>query len=416
MITAANEFAAKSGKSNAEGRYNGSTHIAAAAARSLIMLTNNRKIGSGLESLEQRALMAADISFNDDTGVLTITGDEAANYAYVTFQGDEVQVDVYRLNGSRLILETDQDERIRDVRQIVFNALGGNDTLNVAERQLGAGVSLGNMSITYYAGNGLDKMDNNSTVRSWAYGGTGNDTLKGGSAYDRLVGQGDQDTIHGRGGSDEIFGDYVGNAIGGANDWLYGNAGDDYVYGGGGDDAIWGDYNTGGRDDGNDYLYGESGADGLDGDGGDDYMHGGDEDDALYGEGGVDTMFGGGGADHLQGGADTDYLYGDNELNYYLGGDDWLMGGDGMDYLYGGGGADFLQGGQRHTDDYGNVIKNAYDGWVDELYGQGGKDTFEEPRLRPGKKLWNFWQFDSTAYEPRDVMDKESGEDVVNWY
>ncbi len=240
------------------------------------MSKKQRKMGSGFEGLERKTLMAADISFNSSTGILTITGDQYVDRAFVRFEDNEVDVTLesQRPNGSTRTL--DRDERISDVRQIVFDGLGGNDVLNVSQGILRPGISLLNVMITYHAGDGVDHMDNNSSAKSTAYGGAGNDTLIGGSAVDVLFGESNDDTIVGRGGNDRLYG-------GDGNDTVNGDGGDDYLWGGMGIDTL-----SGG--DHNDRLYG-----------------GGDR-DVLYGQGGDDTLDGGydGAIDDLWGGSGRD--------------------------------------------------------------------------------------------------------------
>jgi Ca2+-binding RTX toxin-like protein len=403
------------------------------------MSKHNRKLGAGPELLEQRQLMAADIDFDSRTGVLTITGDEFADTAYVRFEGSEVDVrlESQRANGSVQTLR--RDERIRDVREIKFNGLGGNDKLFVSQDAAASAVDLQRIYLTYNAGGGHDSMDNNSSVRSTAYGGTGNDTLIGGSSVDYLYGQDDRDTISGRAGNDHLYGGNHADTIHGdlGNDHLFGESGADYLYGGGGqdrirggdhDDWIWGDLYANpfyGQadvligDGGIDRIYGGGGNDEISGDhyapGATDYLFGEAGDDLLYGGDGDDFLYGGDGNDRIEGGRGTDHLYGDNYGDYFAGGDDWLMGGDGKDYLYGGGGNDFLQGGQRRTDSQGNVLKNAdYDGASDELYGQDGRDTFEKDES--GRWTWKFWKFFWETYNRDPARDRSSNEQVVNWY
>jgi Ca2+-binding RTX toxin-like protein len=173
--------------------------------------------------------------------------------------------------------------------------------------------------IEFYAGNGTNRFDNQTYIRSRAYGGNGADSFYGSSpsdgpfytsGSDSLYGYGGDDVLDGRGGDDVLQGDSIletGNdeLRGGAgNDYLYGGLGHDLLYGQAGDDflsdlVISGAYSSEG---GNDWLYGGAGADRLFGYSGWDRLYGGDGDDELDGgqDGQADVLWGGSGADKFK--------------------------------------------------------------------------------------------------------------------
>jgi len=113
----------------------------------------------------------------------------------------------------------------------------------------------------------------------------------------------------------------------------------------------------------------------LDGDieyglGGNDFMNGQVGDDCLYGGLGADTLIGAEGLDLLSGDAGADKLFGGD-------GNDRLFGGAGNDRLYGNAGADRVSGGlgnDRVSGDAGNDAVYGGDG-NDNLTGGSGDDT-----------------------------------------
>jgi Ca2+-binding RTX toxin-like protein len=151
---------------------------------------------------------------------------------------------------------------------------------------------------------------------------------------------------YGYGGSDTIWG--------GINDnFIDGGSGNDYLYGSFGNDNLWGG-------DGNDSLVGGWGNDNLWGGDGNDNLVGGWGNDNLYGGWGNDNLWGGDGNDNLDGGIGNDYLHGEW-------GNDTLLGGSGNDYLSGLFGNDRLTGSTSLT-------FNSFE--YDTLSGGAGWDTF----------------------------------------
>jgi Ca2+-binding RTX toxin-like protein len=112
--------------------------------------------------------------------------------------------------------------------------------------------------IVYNGGAGDDVFDNQTSLKSTAFGGAGNDKLLGGHNDDVLIGGDGNDELHGREGNDWLFGDA-------GNDLLRGGQGDDHLFGGTGFDDLFGalgnDYLDGGHDHVADKLAGGTGAD-----------------------------------------------------------------------------------------------------------------------------------------------------------
>jgi Ca2+-binding RTX toxin-like protein len=179
--------------------------------------------------------------------------------------------------------------------------------------------------VVFNAGDGTNKFDNQTDIKSTAYGGSGHDEFKGGSGPDEFYGAGGNDYLDGRAGNDYLQGDDL-NLVG--NDTLYGGDGDDTLLGGLGDDHLYGQA-------GNDTLSDMVGTGEFVFEGGNDVMDGGAGNDRVYGFSGSDTLFGGDGDDKLYGGGGKDYLYGQAGKDYLDGGADGtadvLVGGPGSD-------------------------------------------------------------------------------------
>src|SRR5689334_7468163 len=131
---------------------------------------HDRQFHPRLESLEDRRLLAAGISFN--AGVVTITGSDAADTAVVAQRHGRLVVTV---SGG---VSATQTFKKGDVKQIVFDGGAGNDVFI-----------------------------NASSVRSLALGGDGDDLLVGGRGNDTLIGGAGNDTIIGGAGRDRLEGD-----------------------------------------------------------------------------------------------------------------------------------------------------------------------------------------------------------------
>jgi len=174
-----------------------------------------------LEALEERQLMAADVSFA--SGTLKIVGDDNANAAWVDVVGNNFQV---------------------KVQTTASNGSTSTITKQYASSQV--------KSIEFYGYAGNDKFYNNTNVRSIGYGGAGDDYFSGGSVDDWFYG-------------DLRYSGDTANPAG--KDTFYGNNGNDYIYAGAGADSI----------------YGGAGDDILDAGAGADYLNGGTGKDTFYG-------------------------------------------------------------------------------------------------------------------------------------
>ena len=211
--------------------------------------------------------------------------------------------------------------------------------------------------IRFLGRGGNDQFTNATDISSFAYGHSGNDTLRGGNGNnwiqggpgnDRLFGGDRNDLIRGNDGNDEIdTGLRHDRAFGNdGDDLLVGSQGRDVLDGGDGEDSIFGGANDdiirgGTQDDlldggeGDDQISGEAGVDQLFGRNGDDQLAGGSENDSIFGNAGEDRLFGESGEDLLEGGFDADEIFGGT-------GDDTILGGGGVDLVQGNQGSDTI--------------------------------------------------------------------------
>ncbi len=191
-----------------------------------------------LEGLEDRSVPSATLV----NGNLIITQSNGNDTAVVTVTGGPVGIHFIRvqetING---VVQAPRSFFAGFVGRITYNGLGGND-----------------------------RFDNQTSVRSTAFGGAGNDVLLGGQSDDVLSGGDGDDELHGRGGNDLLYGDN-------GNDQLFGDNGADVLHGGMGNDDLFGGFGV-------DQLFGEQGNDLLSG--GVDGVH-----DILRGGQGADTFF-----------------------------------------------------------------------------------------------------------------------------
>ncbi len=240
-----------------------------------------------LESLQGRELMAADVVLAD-----LALADAPVERAAVVEEAPQIATETAQ-RGKWVIPSTSGDDKVEiytapdqygftqlwlkrngtvtkinnpsEITEIVFSGGGGKDSLTISKD---AESFLDNVTkITFKGGSGSDTFINNTSISSYADGGTGEDTLKGGSGNDVFYG-GDGDY------TDHLWGN-------GGDDILNGGEGSDYLYGGDGTDIL-----TGGL--GGDYLYGDAGDDtliaGVDAtdDGSTDYLFGGTGWDTGY--------------------------------------------------------------------------------------------------------------------------------------
>ncbi|MFC1758007.1 hypothetical protein ACFL2H_04470 [Planctomycetota bacterium] len=337
-----------------------------------------------VESLENREMMAADISFANN--VISIQGTNA---------NDVVSVSIDQGNTGGLFSHLDD-------KVVVSVQTGASQVTESIPRYKGFSTNVKNIS--FNGNNGNDRFQNNTNIKSLAVGGNGNDVLIGGTGddtligdkfaifgsgdigygNDQLIGGGGNDTLHGQNGSDSLNG-------GAGNDRLYGGAGNDTIFGGSGNDTAQGG-------DGRDRMYGGSGNDNLDGQ---------NDNDSLYGEYGNDVLRGGAGNDYISGSSGTDNLRGGSGDDTISGGyhNDFLDGESGNDTLWGGSGDDTIEGGSGNdniTGSYGN----------DTIRGEWGNDTIDgghgNDNIRGG-----YGNDSIRGYVGNDTLRGDAGNDVI---
>ncbi len=218
--------------------------------------------------------------------------------------------------------------------------------------------------VKFWGGSGDDYFANNSSVKSFFGGHTGNDIFLGGSGNDRVMAGDGNDVIDGRGGDDYLDGGNGNDILLGreGDDELHGWFGDDVLYGGDGDDYLAGEFND-------DTIYGEGGNDYALGSIGNDVIWGGDGNDSLYGQGGDDEVYGEAGNDAVRGSNGNDRLFGGDGNDFMMSdaGDDYAEGQGGDDYVFAYSGFDVLKGGDGNDQIFG-------ESGVNELWGDAGDD------------------------------------------
>ncbi len=236
----------------------------------------NRRSQHNYGTLESKELLAG-IVFLPQTGEVLIGGTTGADVAQVVQNGSQITVS-HQGFGSETFA-------VADVNQIRFVGLAGDD-----------------------------RFENQSSIRSLAFGQAGNDTLIGGTGDDRLVGNN-------------------------GNDQIAGNAGNDVLIAGIGDDIVF-------AGDGNDRVLGVNGINQINGGAGDDTLFGGQGDDTIVDPSGTNTIAGSLGNDEIRGGSGVDRIFAGpgNDLVFAGGGDDFVFGQLGNDTLVGDAGADVLNG------------------------------------------------------------------------
>lgn len=347
----------------------------------------------GVETLDRRDMPSATANLSSATGVLTITGDDAANKVvvadlqapyspYLTITGvSSVTID----GKTTSVAPTATSFLVTPwVRSITANLGGGDDsfTLNRSSGFYDPSPSslthwIPNLylvwlkSVTVDAGSGSDTINLwSSPAAATVLGGAGNDTITGGGGADHLSGGDGTDLIYGGGGDDYIYG---------STEFSDGTAGErNYLYGEGGADLIVGSRVSSGYN----YIDGGTGNDVIWGGNGSDALAGGDDNDAIYG-----GYYGADAGDTIVGGAGDDVLHGE-------GGNDSIYGGDGNDILFGGMGTDYLDGQGNMDILFGGANRDA-----DTLHGGGGADL-----------LLSIYREDVDA--PGDLADGRIGEDA----
>jgi hypothetical protein len=268
---------------------------------------------------------SATANLSTATGVLTITGSDAADAVSVT-ESNYLQYPYLYLGGVSAVTLNGSPWGTTAIPTTMVHSLnvslgGGSDTLQV-QRSAWSYDLAGSQWVynPYYylldsiwvdGGGGDNRIDlsGSNTAPATVLGRSGNDTILGGPGNDTILDDDGNNTIDAGGGNNfvRVYG-AGSNSIsaGSGNDTLYGGGGNDYLSGGGGNDLMYG-YG------GNDLMYGGSG---------DDTMYGGSGDDRVYGEDGNDDLYGGDGNDALRGGPGNDGLYGGSGYDLLMGGSD----------------------------------------------------------------------------------------------
>ena len=356
-------------------------------------------IGAGVVmATSQRASAATTATFTN--GVLTVTGDSAAN-----------SIEIIRDAAGRIL-----------VNGGAVVVVGGSPT--VANTSLIQVFGLGDDDvITLNEANG-------ALPRADLFGGAGDDSVTGGTGGDQLFGQAGHDTLVGRGGFDFLFGGSENDTLSGgdADDQAFGQSGDDRMVWNPGDDT---DLNEGGNgvdivevNGGNGAEVFAATANGarvrfdrldpapfaidigtsenlvLNANGGDDSFSatgnltalinitadGGAGNDTILGGNGVDLLFGGEGSDFVDGQQGDDVAFlgaGDDSFQWDPGdGSDTVEGQDGTDAMVfnANGAAENFEAsanGQRlrFTRNIGNIVMDTDDVERVELNALGGSDT-----------------------------------------
>ena len=140
-----------------------------------------------MQALQNRQLMAADIDFDPNSGMLNITGDDSDNTAVVRITDDAVRVRVNYQDSQGQTRTLRQEVGVDDVRSIVFDGLGQDDTMRVVrdnnDQDVGSDIRL-----VFYGGDGNDTFHNRTNLSSRVFGGDGIDDLQGGSGVDIIYG------------------------------------------------------------------------------------------------------------------------------------------------------------------------------------------------------------------------------------
>jgi Ca2+-binding RTX toxin-like protein len=169
-----------------------------------------------IERLEDRKMMAGDISFSD--GVLTITGDTLDDQAEIRVFQDGNEADDFKVRVDLFVTDPDADDpndlidehndekEIQDVQKIVFNGGDGNDTLTVFVNGVQSELLAAEGIVLEFNGEGgddtLDNTDAQGGIDTTALGGAGIDTLEGGRFDDTFDGGVGNDVLTGGRGND----------------------------------------------------------------------------------------------------------------------------------------------------------------------------------------------------------------------
>ncbi|HEY6562855.1 MAG TPA: calcium-binding protein [Pirellulaceae bacterium] len=388
----------------------------------------------GLETLEARQLMAADIALVNNS--IKINGYDDAFYGETVRLNLVTYGDTNPFNDKVAVSLTSQRGDLNPPAFNLWKSVNGQWQRNVLsvfdQGYAGRDVLINSLPasadvfVYFNGGKGIDE-GFGGPGKDYFVGGEGNDgdIFLGGGGDDYLIGGDGPDYLRGDGGNDHISG-------GTGNDTIEGGLGSDTVFDSGnvnftltntsltglGTDSLVGIERgdlSGGA--GNNVLDARafSGPVTLYGQAGHDTLYGGSGADSMYGASGNDTLIGSLGSDRLDGGADIDTVFESANVNFTLtnthlsgvgfdtlvsieqvtlnggasanrldasqftvgkvglyghGGNDVLIGGSGADYLNGGDLDDILYGGA------GNDLLFGGNGH-DTLFGDAGNDRLD---------------------------------------
>jgi Ca2+-binding RTX toxin-like protein len=300
------------------------------------MRRNKFKPARRFERLEDRQMMAADISLN--SGVLEVDG-----------TGDD----------ENIVIETNP----ANTNQVLVTVTSFNDDGEIDETVQRAFARNQVTSIEVSADDGDDTVTNRTNIQSELHGDEGDDTLTGGTARDIIFGGDDDDTLQGGRGNDELHG---------------GEDDDIYLFAGsllGNDDVFEDD------DEDNDEDVDTLDFTGFAGGGinldlsltTERVINAGDLTLQLSSSRGIENVIGTAFEDTIRGNSRDNNLRGEGLKDRIYGGegDDTLIGGSGDDHMFGEGGFDRLEGGTGR-----DFLDGGVDGFADELVGNGDRDTF----------------------------------------
>ena len=320
---------------------------------------DTRRRAHQLEHLEDRRLLAADVMWAANTGILEVSGSSQAETISIATENGSISVDGIA-----------QGILAANVNELRIEGGDGNDVIDI--RQL---TGLSNASIVVMGGAGNDTLLG-SPMNDQLQGGEGDDYLEGFAGDDNLIGgagadtyvyaddadlgndaiddSGTLDTLDfsnlaspidvdlsstttqtvAAGGTLSVGITMSANSISGVigtpfDDNIEGNSLDNQLVGGAGADSLVGKA-------GSDTLDGGTQPDFIQGGPGDDIIIGGGSNDSLFGDGGADSIVGDGGNDLLSGGSGNDELIGED-------GSDVLIGGPDVDVIDGGSGQDSVE-------------------------------------------------------------------------
>jgi len=371
-----------------------------------------------VESLEDRRLMAANVTFNQ--GLLSIEGTAASDHVVIEQRVFQLAQPGYQQKTASLNPRYNRTVSV-PVTTVTYGHLNPKGNLvQDGQRNIHSQIR----QVHFYGHAGNDLFQNETSIPTVAYGGPGSDTLHGGSGSDRLYGSQHSGFVNQRLYRVGLRGHQAMEG----RDRLYGHAGNDYLYGGSGADFLFGaeghDWISGaaGNDvifagDGNDWIIGHSGDDSIFAGSGDDRIQGSQGNDVIWAGAGNDVAFGNQGNDSISGGAGRDQLFGAEGNDLLVGGDgiDVLRGGVGNDTLRGNAGRDFLFGEAGNDDLFGGTGADLLRGGSgrDTLHGDAGNDTLtgnaDQDTLHGGDGHDRLFGGDG-----RDVLDGDSGNDTLS--